>query len=322
MQKEDYELINSYLNSYIKETKVNGFTFFLDYLNYLTNISKELKNYNINYHKVSFQKYVSKEETFELANEFLKQIDPNLLNKLKELINNKQARFVDKTSLDYSKMTVDNFEYYENGSGLDRNNKCFINLVLNNDVADIFFLIHELSHIGNLKENIITNSYFMLTEGYAFYFEILLLKFLKKIKWNNEEVNKYYEMLILSLYSRNINFFYQSQIIKLFIDKGNLNDTTIKNSKIRFVDNILEVLLDDIKSEDVFFNNDPFYDSKYSLGIVYCASLLENHNIDTFLEEYYNLQSTDLFLLLKKHLDFDKVYHKTKTLNNLMKFKV
>lgn len=221
------------------------------------------------------EKYFSKEQTIKIALEFYKNLDKELYEKVKNIIEGKSdIRFkiynydpksdsekVDDEGLPIYSKTPMFLKYYE---------KKILYLPCNETIEDVYVLIHELAHtLDYVKNDNFTRNF--LTEVTPNCVEVILRDYLlkNKIVSLNDNLNSEKEK-IFSLYDTSLNTLAKLELIFVKLRNKEIKQEDIINlqKKYGINNNRVKYILDDImKSRSNVYYGARYMVSRYSLSV-------------------------------------------------------
>lgn len=291
---------------------------YLEFMSYIYKFSDDIAipagNYfNENRKKVYDLRYkigLSYEETIRIILKFLNTIDPSLCDIFNQLIEDGTIIFQNEKELKKLQISKENFYYFYNLAGI-HNGKKIINIILKNNISDIFTIVHEFTHylsIKTLNEKSITWLHF--TEGYSRTFEILLLKYLSSNQKFALEAKKYYIELMYYMCLRIFEFRKEFVCFDIFCNYGSFTPQKVikycsaESLKEKNATNILNGarISERYMLETSRTLREYLEDSRYVLAI-----LFSNNILDSFFEFKAEILE-DIFTLEEKSYEyyFDK----------------
>lgn len=229
MNQEKYKKLNLIIKEY-NDFLIKKDPFLHKNLNFFINLSSNLNNKKITNDSYFIEsEYIDSfsnlkiSESIEIIRDFYNEINPKLnINQILDNIlrdGTLNIFYEDEIEEYYDELQFNSFPYCGKVGG-----RISINLPLNGKTRDILLISHELRHYLNEPENI-DRTHFnnILTESLSITDEFLLFDYLKKIDFDESEINKLKKERFIFTKKRSYNLHFISQLLNIVDKLGQIN---------------------------------------------------------------------------------------------------
>ena len=259
------------LNSLIKDClryRVNGIDYDLLY-RCSSMMFKNLKIKDYNFEKIT--KFSDIEDSKKIALEFFKSIDQELYEKAKAIVEGNSD----------IKLEIYKFNNNDNARPRDccvitKNGKSTVHIPYEENIEDIYSLVHELSHTFDLDPNKDPSTRQMLGEVTPFCFEYMLDYYLIEhgVVDKNDVANRQ-KRRIVSSYNDGMNTFAKIELMQIK-ERKNIEEEDIINLQQRYklVDEQVQIILNDVLHSP----SNAHYRARYMTAQLICLRYMEQYD--------------------------------------------
>lgn len=263
-----------------------------------------------------------REESMKLVVEFLYSLSPKYVEGFYQGISDGTIQFTKKEELEDLEINDENYYRFYNCSSVV-NGRYIMNVIIGEDIADAFLMVHEFAHYFNHRNCVVSNaSWYLLTEGYSHFFEYLFFLFLERTNWK-KEAQTYYETLLYSVLIHSLDYVPAFISFDIFMSYGRLDSRTIyeycKDEEdfreyFSMVSSLIRSLEDSMQCKNKRVDS-IFEDANYVFMIPFTETLLERYPFkkDEILRDYEALNENSFEYYVKhysfEHDTYQKVFH-------------